>query len=73
MNPFNPRFALSTRPFFPICASNLRRGHGLLLLRKRRPRKRNRGRNSRGVYNINNKGGSALAIASGPDENSALR
>jgi large subunit ribosomal protein L15 len=60
INPFSPRFARTTRPFFPICASNLRRGHGALLIRKKRPRKKNRGKCSPGVYLSNNKGGYPL-------------
>jgi large subunit ribosomal protein L15 len=60
INPFSPRFARTTRPFFPICATNLRRGHGAMLIRKKRKRKYNRGKASKGVYMKHNKGGYPL-------------
>ena len=41
---FSRRFALSRSPFFPICQTNLRAGHGDLVVRKKYKKKIGRGR-----------------------------
>lgn len=41
---FSRRFALSPKPFFPLCQTNLRAGHGDLIVRKKQKRKIGRGR-----------------------------
>ncbi|KAF4677727.1 Ribosomal protein [Perkinsus chesapeaki] len=47
--PFNPRFAYTSRPFFPICAKNMRNGHGRQVQKKKKKRVRGRGKSQRGI------------------------
>ena len=58
INPFNPRFAMTTRPFFPFNARNLRAGHATLMGKRKKKRVRGRGHGSRGIKKIHQKGSS---------------
>ena len=57
-NRFNPRFAITTRPFFPFNARNLRAGHATMLSKRKKRKVRGRGHGSRGIKKIHQKGDS---------------
>ena len=56
INKFNPRFAMTTRPFFPFNARNLRAGHATLLTKRKKRKVRGRGHGARGIKKIHQKG-----------------
>ena len=56
--PMNPRFAMTTRPFFPFNARNLRSGHATLMSKRKKKRVRGRGHGSRGIKKIHQQGSS---------------
>jgi large subunit ribosomal protein L15 len=51
------RFALTRRPFLPLCASNLRAGHGDLVVRKKHRKKIGRGKAGHSVNSRIGQGG----------------
>jgi large subunit ribosomal protein L15 len=58
VNVFNPRFAMTTRPFFPFNSRNLRAGHATLMTKRKRRKVRGRGHGARGIKKIHQKGDS---------------
>ena len=58
VNQMNPRFAMTTRPFFPFNARNLRAGHGTLMTKRKKRKVRGRGHGARGIKKIHQKGSS---------------
>lgn len=58
LNLFNPRFAMTTRPFFPFNARNLRAGHATLMGKRKKRKVRGRGHGARGIKKIHQKGDS---------------
>ena len=57
-NQFNPRFAMTTRPFFPFNSRNLRAGHATMLSKRKKRKVRGRGHGARGIKKIHQKGDS---------------
>jgi large subunit ribosomal protein L15 len=58
LNFLNPRFAMTTRPFFPFNARNLRSGHATLATKRKKRKVRGRGHGARGIKKIHQKGDS---------------
>ena len=56
VNKFNSRFALTTRPFFPFNARNLRAGHATMLTKRKKRKVRGRGHGARGIKKIHQQG-----------------
>lgn len=56
LNRFNPRFAMTTRPFFPFNARNLRAGHATLMSKRKKRKVRGRGHGARGIKKIHQQG-----------------
>ena len=55
-NRFNPRFAMTSRPFFPFNSRNLRAGHATLVSKRKKRKVRGRGHGSRGIKKIHEQG-----------------